>query len=164
MTGFYTHGRGMSIHMMKKLTQINTLLYNWRKTLLVLVFVCFQFVCLAQEPQGNGTLEANDTIKPLEIKDEIPDELWTTPLKVINHPEGKEFITLSDYKEKLIILDFWASWCIPCIKSITKIEDYLLDKNLAESAILIPVLVHDTPERGLNYISEHKKHLWSIDD
>lgn len=36
-------------------------------------------------------------VQPLNVGDPIPDELWEMPLQVVNHPEGKETITLEDY-------------------------------------------------------------------
>ena len=123
MTGFYTNGRGMPKFLRQKLPQINTPFYSWRTALLVLVFVCFQFVCLAQESRDNGALKATDSIKPLEFGDEIPEELWQAPLQVVNHPEGKEVVTLDEYRGKLIILDFWATWCSSCIKGFPKMND-----------------------------------------
>jgi len=44
-------------------------------------------------------------IKPLKIGDTIPEVLWNTPLHVVNHPEGKQTITLNDYKGKFIMFD-----------------------------------------------------------
>lgn len=60
-------------------------------------------------------------ILPLQIGDTIPQAIWDMPLQVVNHPEGKDTIRLEDYRnKKLIILDFWATWCAPCVQSMDK--------------------------------------------
>jgi thiol-disulfide isomerase/thioredoxin len=60
----------------------------------------------------------------LKVGDKIPDELWELPLQVVNHPEGRDTIRLGEYKDKLIILDFWATWCGACIKKFPQIGEY----------------------------------------
>ncbi|SEM57692.1 AhpC/TSA family protein [bacterium A37T11] len=54
----------------------------------------------------------------LKIGDTIPEALWHLPLQVVNHPEGKDTITLNDYRGKLIILDFWERSCVPCVRAL----------------------------------------------
>ncbi|MFI5162359.1 MAG: TlpA family protein disulfide reductase [Sphingobacteriales bacterium] len=51
------------------------------------------------------------TVQPLKVGDRIPD---ITVHNIINY--RAKSLKLSDFKGKLIILDFWGSWCSSCLK------------------------------------------------
>ncbi|KAA8474825.1 AhpC/TSA family protein [Arcticibacter tournemirensis] len=76
-------------------------------------------------------------IKSLNIGDSIPESLWNMPLQVVNHPEGKDTITLNDYRGKLIILDFWATWCTNCVASMPGTHDIQL--KFTNDVAVIPI-------------------------
>jgi len=84
----------------------------------------------------------NQSITALNIGDPIPNELWDVPLKVVNHPEGKESTTLSEYKGQLIILDFWATWCTVCIRNFPKLHD--LQNEFGDKIKVLAVTNQDT--------------------
>lgn len=44
-------------------------------------------------------------------------------------------VKLSDYKGKVVLIDFWATWCPPCIASIPGIEK--LHKNYKDKGLVV---------------------------
>lgn len=68
-----------------------------------------------------------------------------------------ETLKLSDYKGKVIILDFWATWCPPCRKEIPDLIK-LYDKYKDKGLIIIGISSEDTntlkefsEDNGINY-------------
>ncbi len=89
-------------------------------------------------------------IRRLKVGDSLPDRLWDMPLQVINHPDGRRQISLAEYRDKrLIVLDFWATYCSPCIRTITHWEKQLplMGDELAYMTILV-----DYGDKGLPFL------------
>jgi len=140
---------------------------NYKKYYKALIAFNFLFcVCLAHAGsclgETAGVALSTDSIKPLKIGDSIPEELWHLPLQVVNHPEGKDTITLNDYRDsKLIVLEFWATYCHPCIRSIEKF-DSIQQNYTANELMLLPVQVYDDVDRALPFIEKHEWNLSSV--
>lgn len=67
----------------------------------------------------------------LSIGDTIPDVL----LKTINY--SKEFVRPSDFKGKLLILDYWATWCNDCVKQFPKLVK--MQQKFGDRLAILPI-------------------------
>ena len=68
----------------------------------------------------------------LKIGDTVPD---ITINNIINYKNSSA--KLSDFKGKLLILDFWATWCAPCIGMIPRMDS--LQKAFEGQVVFLPV-------------------------
>ena len=68
----------------------------------------------------------------------------------------KEQINLNDFKGKLILLNFWATWCAPCKEEMPSLD--LLDKKASlDNLKIFPINVgQESEEKAINFFNDLK--------
>ncbi len=82
------------------------------------------------------SINGNSQSKELTIGDKCPDVVLT---RILNYKSSAT--NLFNFKNKLIILDFWATWCSPCIARFPKIDS--LQKMYGNLIQILPVTSQD---------------------
>ena len=82
----------------------------------------------------------------------VPDIIST------NTYSGKKF-DLSSLRGKYVVIDFWGTWCGPCISGMPKMKEYL-DKYQAKLEILGVASESDKGERWKKFLDEKQQYQW----
>jgi thiol-disulfide isomerase/thioredoxin len=72
-------------------------------------------------------------------------------------------LSLSDYRGKVVYLDFWASWCGPCQTAMPLIESLRSEFPDTQFQVLA-VNVDQDPEKAKSFLSHHKVGYPSVSD
>ena len=64
-------------------------------------------------------------------------------------------IKLSDYRGKIILLNFWATWCGPCKLEIPVLKS-MHDRLEKEGTVILAVNTQDSFENALSFASNNK--------
>ncbi len=64
--------------------------------------------------------------------------------------EGKQ-INLNNYKNKVVVINVWGSWCSPCRKEATELEE-MYKKNFDQGVEFIGINIRDSKVSATKYI------------
>ena len=67
---------------------------------------------------------------------------------------GKE-VKLSSFRGKYVLVDFWASWCGPCVHGMPHILD-LAREHAGEDLVVLAVNLREDEQTIRQFIADHK--------
>jgi thiol-disulfide isomerase/thioredoxin len=96
----------------------------------------------------------------VEAEEQAPD--FTLPR--LNTADGSE-ISLADFRGKVVYVDFWASWCPPCLVSIPLLNE-LRDKYVAAGKPfeVLAVNVDSDPQSGIEFLLDEPVNYVVVSD
>ena len=88
--------------------------------LVLLLGLCVQTACsLSQEPESPGPVVEGQMAPDFRFRDQA----------------GQQF-SLSDFRGKVVLVNFWATWCPPCREEIPSLQSLLRQMDAAHLKLL----------------------------
>lgn len=131
----------------------------WRKAFLIIF--CVLFSTAAVIPVFGQEVGGVSKIRPLVIGDTVPEEFWTIEHSFL---VGDTVVksSLEKFRGKLLLLDFWETYCGPCLKNLPKLDSLHSQMKGVGEIVLINSRLW---RRGTStYISQKLEELKSEND
>lgn len=119
----------------------------------LLISVTVLLTSLSAFAASSPSSESKVNYKAVPILQPMKDNAPTPDFSLMT-PEGKK-LSLKDFRGKVVLLNFWASWCVPCreeMPAMEKLYQEYKDKNF----VVLAVNVKDRRPEALNFVKELK--------
>jgi thiol-disulfide isomerase/thioredoxin len=82
----------------------------------------------------------------------LPAAGFTLPILAGGEPGSR--VRLADLRGKVVVLDFWASWCAPC-RAEMPIVDRVARRHEGKGVVVLGVATSDEQVPALQFVSSH---------
>lgn len=96
------------------------------------------------------TVAKKEAVSASKIK--VGDTIAAFALEDING----DVLKREDLKGKVVLLNFWATWCVPCLREFYEIPEVILEPNTDKNFVFIPVSVGEKRSAVVKKMTELK--------
>lgn len=100
-------------------------------------------------PEYSDTPSINESDIVVEEEEDIEKELFPAKDFTLTDQYGR-IHTLSDYKGKVVFVNFWATWCPPCKKEMPDIEQVYQEYKQNQDDVIILAVTNPKSEKNPN--------------
>ena len=105
---------------------------------------CIMVLCVASAASAAPGPSRAETQRALLVGKPAPDLSLTTL-------EGKT-IKLSQLKGRVVVLDFWATWCVPCVKMLPQLNAW--HRSLEAKGLVVVGVTQDEEADVKSFIAD----------
>jgi len=122
---------------------------------------------LTRDEEGAAEIKQYLKLQPKGSYNEIARKLAENPRRARENfaPDFSftslqgEYITLEDLKGKVVVLDFWGTWCPPCVESVPELRN-LHKKYSKEKSFVLIGISSDRDEQTWQEFTDKNRMIW----
>jgi thiol-disulfide isomerase/thioredoxin len=93
---------------------------------------------------------------PLRQRSQLVGKM--APDVALSSPDGN-LVHLSSFHGKPILIEFWATWCAPCVQAFGKLEQ-IYSRATSQGIVVITIDEDSQPEKAVAFLASHHKPSW----
>ena len=76
--------------------------------------------------------------------------------------DSERTISLHDYRGKVVVLNFWASWCAPCIEELPSLLE--MQKDMGDHVTVLAVATDQDVDQYRKFLRDHPMNVITVND
>lgn len=117
-----------------------------------LLISAFLFAAACGNPESGDGSETQGDLMAADVQDDVPVDIIEAA--VFTDWDGNE-VALSDFRGKTVLIDFWETWCGPCLNAMPALERLMQDYPDDFVVLAVSPGWSDSEETVLRFIEEH---------
>jgi thiol-disulfide isomerase/thioredoxin len=115
------------------------------------------------EPPLPGVTKAVESVPPADVSSEPGDQSSPDGITVTVVTPEEFDAAIARHKGKVVLVDFWALWCVPCRKAFPKTVE-LANKHAEDDLVVISMSFDDSDSKSdvLEFLNDNKATMQNL--